>query len=68
MSNKERCLTLLNDFSENQLADIAVMLEAARALTDDDKFCRDLYESTEYDRADAIPIEDFARDLGVSLG
>ena len=68
MSNKERCLILLNDFSENQLADIAVMLEAARALTDDDKFCRDLYESAEYDKSDAIPLEDFAQSLGVSLG
>ena len=72
MSNREKCIDILNSFSEGQLANIAAMLQAARdAISEaaDDAFCNALYE--EYkgdpDRGQAVSLEDVAKELGVSL-
>lgn len=68
MSNKERCIAILDSFSEAQLANIAVMLQAAQEAVDD-AFCEALYESyqNDPDKGDAISLEDAAAELGVKL-
>lgn len=72
MSNKEKCLSLLDSFTDGQLANIAAMLEAAKSAIDDaadDAFCRALCQEYEADpdKGQPIPIEEAARQLGVSL-
>lgn len=72
MSNREKCIAILNSFSEGQLANIAAMLQAAKdAITDaaDDAFCNALYEEykADPDKGQAISLEDAAKALGVSL-
>lgn len=72
MSNKEKCLSLLDSFTDGQLASIAAMLEAAKSAMDDaadDAFCRALCQEYEADpdKGQPIPIEEVARQLGVSL-
>lgn len=72
MSNREKCLMLLDSFSEVQLSDIATMLQAARNAIDeaaDDAFCNALYEEYKAnpDKGEAISLEDAARSLGVVL-
>ncbi|MDR0868244.1 MAG: hypothetical protein LBP75_07190 [Planctomycetota bacterium] len=52
MSNRERCLSLIKSFSEEQLAAITRMLESVAVLTaeaDDDAFCRRLYRDYQND-------------------
>ena len=74
MSNMERCVSVLNCFSENQLANIATMLEAAQAAieeAEDDAFCGQLYQAYEADtdpeKHDTITIEELAERLGITL-
>lgn len=72
MSNKEKCLSLLDSFTDGQLANIAAMLEATKSAIDDaadDAFCRALCQEYEADpdKGQPIPIEEAARQLGVSL-
>lgn len=72
MSNKERCIAILDSFSENQLASIATMLQAAlTAVADaaDDAFCASLYAEyqADNDKDDAISLEAAAAALGVKL-
>lgn len=72
MSNKEKCLSLLDSFTDGQLANIAAMLEAAKSAIDDaadDAFCRALCQEYEADpdKGQPIPVEEAARQLGVSL-
>lgn len=72
MSNREKCIDILNSFSEGQLANIAAMLQAARdAISEaaDDAFCNALYEEykADPDRGQAVSLEDVAKELGVSL-
>ena len=45
MSNKEKCIAILNEMAEEQLANIATILEAAKRAIDeaaDDAFCESL--------------------------
>ena len=35
MSNKEKCLRILDGFTEDQLKDIAIMLKSAKTMTDE---------------------------------
>ena len=45
MSNREKCIAILDSFSEGQLANIAAMLQAAKdAISEaaDDAFCNAL--------------------------
>lgn len=72
MSNKEKCLTLLDSFTDGQLGNIAAMLEAARAAIEDaadEAFCRALYKEYEADpdKGQPVSIEEAARQLGVVL-
>ena len=68
MSNKERCIALLDSFTEAQLVNIAAMLQAAQEAIDD-AFCEALYESYENDpdKGNPISLEDAAAALGVQL-
>ena len=68
MSNKERCLAILDTFTETQLASIAVMLQAAQEAIDD-AFCAALYENylNDPDKGEPVSLEDVASALGVEL-
>lgn len=68
MSNKERCIAILDTFTETQLASIAAMLQAAQEAVDD-AFCAALYENyrNDPDKGDFTSIEDAAAALGVDL-
>ena len=68
MSNRERCIAILDTFSESQLASIAAMLQAAQEAIDD-AFCAALYENyqNDPDKGNPISIEDAAAVLGVEL-
>lgn len=71
MSNREKCLALLESFNEVQLSNIAAMLQAARNAIDeaaDDAFCNALYEEykADPDKGGAISLEDAARSLGIA--
>ena len=72
MTNRETCLSILDTFSEAQLANVAVMLQAARdAIVEamDDAYCNALYNKYEQDpdKGQPVSIEDAAKMLGVTL-
>lgn len=72
MSNREKCIAILDSFSETQLANVAAMLEAAKNAIDDaldDSYCLDLYQKylSSPDKGKAVSIEDAAALLGVEL-
>lgn len=72
MSNKEKCIAILDGFSENQLASIATMLQAALAAVADaadDAFCASLYDDylADSDKGQAVSLEEAAAALGVKL-
>ena len=72
MSNREKCIAIIDSFSEIQLANIAAMLQAARdAITEaaDAAFCESLYDEykADPDKGNAVSLEDAAAMLGVSL-
>lgn len=72
MSNKEKCIAILNDLNEDQLANIAAILEAAKKAIEeaaDDAFCESLYKQYEADpdKGEAMSLEEAARQLGVDL-
>lgn len=68
MSNKERCIAILDTFTEAQLANIAAMLQAAQEAVDD-AFCAALYENykNDPDKGNAVDLETAAAELGISL-
>ena len=72
MSNKERCLELVNKLTDAQANHVVVMLEAMlRALeeAEENAYCESLlkeYES-DPDKGDCMDINTFAKELGVSL-
>ena len=72
MSNREKCIAILDSFTEVQLANIANLLQAAKdaiAEATDDAFCNALYEKykADPDKGQAISLEDAAKTLGVVL-
>lgn len=72
MSNREKCIAILDSFSEAQLADIAAMLQAAKNTVDealDDAYCLGLYQKylSDPDKGQAVSIEEAAALLGVEL-
>lgn len=72
MSNREKCIAILDSFNDGQLANIAAMLQAAKdAISEaaDDAFCTSLYREYEADpdKGQPVSLEDAARTLGVSL-
>ena len=68
MSNKERCIAILDSFTDAQLANIAAMLLAAQEAIDD-AFCEALYENYQKDpdKGKPVSLEDAAAALGVKL-
>lgn len=68
MSNREKCIEILDSFDEAQLANIAAMLQAA-ADAIDDAYCSALYGEYEAnpDKGEAVSLDEAARMLGVSL-
>jgi len=72
MSNRDKCIAILDSFSDTQLADIAAMLQAAKNAIDDaldDEFCISLYQRylNDPDKGQGITIEEAAAILGVDL-
>lgn len=73
MSNRDKCIAILDSFNDSQLVNIVAMLEAAKnAITDaaDDAFCNALLKEYEADpdKGEAMSIEDAAKMLGVAFG
>lgn len=72
MSNKEKCIAILDNFSESQLENIAALLQAAKNAIDeaaDDAYCESLFKQYEADpdKGETVGLEEAARQLGVSL-
>ena len=72
MSNKEKCIAILDEMAEEQLANIAAILEATKRAIDeaaDDAFCESLYKQYEADpdKGESISIEEAVCQLGVDL-
>ena len=74
MSYKELCVELINDFEEEQLKNIIILLKNAKnAIIDLDEqaYCLQLLEEYENDpdpnKDDAMSIQDFAKELGINL-
>ena len=72
MSNREKCITILDSLTETQLVNIVAMLQAAKdAITDaaDDAFCNALMRDYENDpdKGQVVSIEEAAKMLGVAL-
>lgn len=69
MTNRELCHSLLDAFSEAQLANVAAMLQAAISDAQDDAYCNALYNEYEQDpdKGQPISIEAAAKLLGVTL-
>lgn len=72
MSNREKCIAILDSFTDGQLVNIAAMLQAAKdAISEasDEAFCTALYNEyqTDPDKGQPISIQDAAAMLGVSL-
>lgn len=72
MSNREKCIAILDSFTDGQLVNIAAMLQAAKdAISEasDEAFCTALYNEyqADPDKGQPISIQDAAAMLGVSL-
>lgn len=72
MSNRERCAAILDTFTEAQLVNVAAMRQAMRQTIDDledEAFCERMVREYEEDpdKGDPMPIEDFAKQLGIQL-
>ena len=72
MSNREKCISILDSFSEGQLVNIAAMLEAARSAVDeaeDEAFCAQLHARYEADpeKGECITEDELCRSLGIAL-
>ena len=72
MSNREKCIQLLDSFSDTQLVNIMAMLQAAKdAILEaaDDAFCAALVKEYEADpdKGQAVSLEEAAKLLGVAL-
>lgn len=72
MSNKEKCMAIIDSIDDSQLANIAVMLQAAKQAIDealDDAFCVQLYKKyqSDKDKGEFVSIEEAAQQLGFTL-
>ncbi|MDR1736104.1 MAG: hypothetical protein LBR85_04440 [Oscillospiraceae bacterium] len=72
MSNREKCLEIIDSFTDEQLATVASLLVSAKTLADDtadDAFCLQLY--TDYqscaDKGEPVSLESFAHSLDIRL-
>ena len=65
-------MAILNELDENQLANIALMLQAAKQAineAEDDAYCAQLYKQYENDpdRGQYVTLDAAAKELGVTL-
>lgn len=72
MSSREKCIAILDTFDEAQLVHAAAMLAVMRKTIDDledEAFCERMVRDYENDpdKGDPMPIEDFAKQLGIEL-
>ena len=72
MSEREKCHAIINSFTDDQLVNAAMMLQAMRQTIDDledELFCEKMVEDYENDpdKGDPMPIEEFAKQLGITL-
>ena len=72
MSAREQCNAILDTLDEIQLVNAAAMLSVLRKTIDDledEVFCEKMFQDYESDpdKGDPMPIEDFARELGIVL-
>jgi len=74
LSNREKCMMLIDTFDEGQLVNIAAMLQAARDAIDealDDSFCNRLYEEylndPDPEKDESVSIQELAAELGIAL-
>jgi len=74
MSNRELCITLINDIGEEKLANVAVMLQSIKDMIDEsvnEFYCTRLYEDYLNDpdskKHESISLNDYAKELGVVL-
>ena len=69
MSNRDKCIAILDSFNEGQLVNIVAILQAAKDAITDAAFCNALLKDYEADpdRGETISIEDAAKMLGVVL-
>jgi len=74
MSNRERCISILDSLAEEQLASVAVMLQSIRKLLDeaaDDAYCQKLYldylNDTDPEVDNDISLHEYANELGIDL-
>ena len=63
MSNREKCISIIDLFSEEQLVKAALILEEIA----DDVFCAQMHENylENPDKGEAVLFEDFAREIYV---
>ena len=72
MSNRDKCIAILDSFSYSQLDKIVIMLQAAKDASSDaadDAFWNALYKEyqADPDKGQAVSIEEAAKMLGVTL-
>jgi hypothetical protein len=74
MSNRELCISLINDIEEDRLVSVASVLQNIKDIIDeslDDAYCLQLYQNylddPDPNKSDGILFEDFARELEVEL-
>jgi hypothetical protein len=74
MSNREKCIAILDGLTDTQLESIAAILQAAKDAiieAEDNAFCAKLYQDYLNDpdprKHDTVAIEDLAKELGVTL-
>lgn len=71
MSTKEKIYQIIDGLSEKQLRGLLTMLTGYAEIIDeaqDNAFCAKLYEeSKDDDDGETVSVEDFAKDLGISI-
>ena len=72
MSVREKCISILDTFDEEQMLKVIAVLADMRREYDeleDEMFCEKMMEEYENDpdKGDPVPIEEFAAQLGIEL-
>ena len=74
MSNRELCISIINDLEEEQLSNIAVMLQSVKNMLDealDDAYCLKLYNDylndPDPEKKKTVSLQDFTEELGTIL-
>lgn len=75
MSTKEKIYSLIDGFTEEQLAQVLAMLGSVKNMLqseqEDDEYCYKLLEDyrndTDPDKTESVPLETFAKELGINI-